>query len=68
MEGYKALLNRNLKQGDKNYRDPAKQDLMAGLVKEKLKVMAKKTMDSTLRKDIIYRLDDKLVTNQYLFN
>lgn len=42
MEGYKALLNGNLKQEDKNYRDPAKQDLMAGLVEEKLKVMAQK--------------------------
>jgi hypothetical protein len=41
MEGYKTLLNGNLKPEDKDYRDPARHDLMASLIKEKLEIMSK---------------------------
>jgi len=42
MEGYKTLLNGNLKPEDKDYRDPARHDLMASLIKEKLEIMSKR--------------------------
>jgi hypothetical protein len=42
VEGYKILLNGDIKIGDKGYRDPAQHELMTSLVEEKLKIMTRK--------------------------